>query len=109
MTPEHRSVVLKEVKERLRNGYPCRVVSTSLLEAGVDVDFPQVWREKAGLDSILQAAGRCNREGKRMAKESKVVLFSFEGAVPISIQPNRAATDLVMDENLPLDESPAIQ
>lgn len=109
MPPEHRSAVLKEIKERLRNGFPCRVVSTSLLEAGVDVDFPQVWREKAGLDSILQAAGRCNREGKRTAEESKVVLFSLEGTVPKNIQPNRAAADTVMDEDLPLDESPVIQ
>lgn len=109
MTPEHRSTVLKEIRDHLRNGRPCRVVSTSLLEAGVDVDFPQVWREKAGLDSILQAAGRCNREGKRAAEESEVVLFSLEKTIPKGIQPNRAAADIVMEEGMPLDESPAIQ
>src|SRR5699024_1787269 len=53
MTPSHRRAVLKEIRRRLRDGLPCRVVSTSLIEAGVDVDFPAVWREESGLDSIL--------------------------------------------------------
>ena len=65
MTPRDRERTLDEIRARLRAGETCRVVSTSLIEAGVDVDFPTVWREIAGLDSILQAAGRCNREGKR--------------------------------------------
>ena len=56
MFPVHRRAVLDQVRRRLKNGLPCRVVSTSLIEAGVDVDFPAVWREEAGLDSILQAA-----------------------------------------------------
>ena len=59
-----RKRLLREIRARLREGRPCRVVATSLIEAGVDVDFPAAWREEAGLDSILQTAGRCNREGK---------------------------------------------
>lgn len=82
MFPVHRRAVLDQVRRRLKNGLPCRVVSTSLIEAGVDVDFPAVWREEAGLDSILQAAGRCNREGRRPPQESTVTVFQGEDAPP---------------------------
>jgi len=64
MCPEHRSVVLARVRRKLERGEPCRVISTQLVEAGVDVDFPVVYRSLAGLDSIAQAAGRCNRNGR---------------------------------------------
>lgn len=73
MVPAHRSTVLEEVKERLKNGLPCKVVSTQLIEAGVDIDFPTVFRELAGIDSIKQAAGRCNRNGKR--EQGNVYVF----------------------------------
>lgn len=63
MCPAHRAEILNRIKERLKNGQVCRVVSTQLIEAGVDVDFPIVFRALAGLDSIAQAAGRCNRNG----------------------------------------------
>jgi len=63
MCPEHRSQVLKTVKERLRAGRRCRLVSTQVVEAGVDIDFPVVFRAMAGLESLAQSAGRCNREG----------------------------------------------
>lgn len=82
MFPAHRKAVLSEIRARLQNGLPCRVISTSLIEAGVDVDFPAVFREETGLDSILQAAGRCNREGKRSAQESVVTIFQGETPPP---------------------------
>lgn len=82
MCPAHRQAQLAEIRRRLSGGLPCRVVSTSLVEAGVDIDFPAVYREEAGLDSVLQAAGRCNREGKRAAAESVVTVFQGEDRPP---------------------------
>ena len=78
MTPAHIGKSIGTIKERLQRGEGCLVVSTSLIEAGVDVDFPTVFREMAGLDSIIQAGGRCNREGSRSADESLVFVFSRE-------------------------------
>lgn len=63
MCPAHRSATLRKIKAQKSGGSPCRVVSTQLIEAGVDIDFPVVYRALAGLDSLAQAAGRCNREG----------------------------------------------
>lgn len=76
MCAKHRSEILAEIRERLLEGLPCLLVSTSLIEAGVDVDFPMVLRAETGLDSIAQAAGRCNREGKRPPEASEVRVFS---------------------------------
>lgn len=72
----HRTAVLKEIRQRLRDGLPCRIVSTSLIEAGVDISLPTVFRAEAGLDSVAQAAGRCNREGLWPAETSEVFVFA---------------------------------
>jgi CRISPR-associated endonuclease/helicase Cas3 len=73
MCPAHRSEVLDQVRGVLLTELPCLLVSTQLIEAGVDIDFPVLYRALAGLDSIVQAAGRCNREGR--AAEGGVYVF----------------------------------
>ncbi len=80
MCPKHREQTLKIIRKRLSQNIPCKVVSTQLIEAGVDIDFPVVYRAVAGLDSIAQAAGRCNREGK--LEYGKVLVFKGENPPP---------------------------
>lgn len=85
MCAEHLDSTIGKIKEMLKQdeGTPIRVVSTQLIEAGVDMDFPVVFRQEAGLDSILQAAGRCNREGKLLGLGDTFV-FQIEGrTVPL--------------------------
>jgi CRISPR-associated endonuclease/helicase Cas3 len=72
MCADHRTSVLADIKRRKSAGEPVRVVSTQLVEAGVDLDFPVVYRALAGLDSMAQAAGRCNREGRLAAGQLRV-------------------------------------
>ncbi|MDQ0395878.1 CRISPR-associated helicase Cas3' [Labrys monachus] len=81
-TAADRRRILQDVRQRLRDGRPCRLVATSLIEAGVDIDFPRAWRAETGLDQIMQAAGRVNREGRRPAEESLVVVFRPAEALP---------------------------
>ena len=88
MYPAHRKRVLAGIRERLddKKGKKCIVISTSLVEAGVDLDFTSVYRELAGVDSIIQAAGRCNRNDKRGKEESIVRIFQWEDKERVSGQ-----------------------
>lgn len=74
MHARHRRDVLATIKDRLAARLPVRLVATSLIEAGVDVSFPEVWRAAAGLSSIAQAAGRCNREGE-LTEPGRTIVF----------------------------------
>jgi CRISPR-associated endonuclease/helicase Cas3 len=80
MCGSHRAEKVAEVKERLKQKIPTRVISTQLVEAGVDIDFPVVYRAVAGLDSIAQAAGRCNREG--LLDRGEVFVFTPPSKTP---------------------------
>ncbi|MHB1236949.1 MAG: CRISPR-associated helicase Cas3' [Gallionella sp.] len=82
MCGQHRSQVIAEIKQRLKDSIPTRVVSTQLVEAGVDMDFPVVYRALAGLDAVAQAAGRCNREGALPGMGRVVVFVPPKPAAP---------------------------
>ena len=90
MCAQHRRHVLAEIRQRLAEGLECRVVSTQLIEAGVDLDFPVVYRAPAGFDSIAQAAGRCNREG--LLERGTVHLFDTPTPPPPGFLRNAAQT-----------------
>lgn len=91
-TAADRRLILADVRQRLKDGAPCRLIATSLVEAGVDLDFPRVWRAEAGLDQIAQASGRCNREGILPVDDSIVTVFH-----PAEAQPPREIKGFVAD------------
>ncbi|HEA3202285.1 TPA: CRISPR-associated helicase Cas3' [Aeromonas veronii] len=106
MCAEHRSAVIGEIRNRLAarqagGRRPLRVVSTQLIEAGVDLDFPVVFRAMAGLDAIAQAAGRCNREG-RLSEPGKVWVFMPQQSAPVGLlrQAEQCTLELVKAELL---------
>lgn len=82
--PAHRRRIIADLRQRLDYKAPqaCRLIATSLIEAGVDLDFPKGWRAEAGLDSVVQAAGRVNREGRRPIEESLLTVFEAPGRPP---------------------------
>ncbi len=91
MCPQHRRLVLKEVTEKLKSDLPCRLISTQVVEAGVDIDFPVLYRAFGPMDSIVQAAGRCNREGK-IEKGRAIIFQPDKGGMPPGAY--RTAADL---------------
>jgi len=101
MCPAHRKKTIAHIRERLKSGLPCRVVSTQIMEAGIDVDFPVGYRALSGLDSIIQAGGRVNREGK----QEKGDLYVFESdsiyvkRTPAYIQQGAEVAKMILREN----------
>lgn len=92
LCPLHRRAVIAEIKRRLAANEPCRVIATQVVEAGVDLDFPVVLRAIGPLERIVQAAGRCNREGNRAQPGRMIVVDPVEGGLPPGAY--SAATDV---------------
>jgi CRISPR-associated endonuclease/helicase Cas3 len=107
MCAEERSKIIDKLREKLKNSQPVRVISTQLVEAGVDIDFPVVYRALTGLDSIAQAAGRCNREGKLTGLGFVKVFNTEKPAPPGHLRKGQDATK-ELSSYTKLDFSPSI-
>lgn len=109
MYPIHRKRTLQSIRECLRKGGRCVVIATSLVEAGVDLDFGTVYRQTAGIDSIIQAAGRCNREGRRKAEESITYVFQLKQVQKVPGQQQQIDTaDIILREYEDISQLEAI-
>ncbi len=110
MYPVHRKKVLDDIRKRLKEGKRCIVVSTSLVEAGVDLDFRTVYRQLSGIDSMIQAAGRCNREGHYDAKDSFTYIFRLEDREYLPGQRQQIdISECLLDDGRALEEPETIQ
>lgn len=107
MCGEHRSRVIAQIRTALEGPGPVRVVATQLVEAGVDIDFPVVYRAYAGLDSIAQAAGRCNREG-RLDSAGRVVVFHPPRPSPGGLLRKAESATRELAATVKLELSPAL-
>lgn len=111
MCPEERSKIIAEIKNKLKEKVPVRVVSTQLVEAGVDIDFPVVFRALGGIDSIAQAAGRCNREGllNLSGKLGQVFVFAPPNPAPPGLlRQGEYASRGILDGASKIELSPAL-
>jgi len=108
MCGAHRSAIIQSIRLRLQKNLPTRVISTQLVEAGVDIDFPVVYRALAGLDSIAQAAGRCNREGvlNKSGKLGEVQVFMAPRPAPRGLLRKGEDTTCEMFEDMKNPDQP---
>lgn len=110
MYPAHRKKMISEIRDRLKKNEKCIVISTSLVEAGVDLDFQSVYRQLAGVDSIIQAAGRCNREGSKPVKESITYIFRFDEREYVPGQRQQInVTESLLEDKMNLEELESIE
>lgn len=107
MTPADRSKTIADIKNLLKENQPVTVVSTSLIEAGVDLDFEAVFREISGLDSILQSGGRCNREGLR--EFGDVYIFDARESLQNDIEARASIVKDMLRRNIDISSEDAIQ